>query len=598
MSAEPGCGAPSAGAALRQAAAGGARAARPTAAGRRAGRPSGPGRPQGALPERFEPELATLVRGAAPATTGSTRSSSTATACSAVSRTGRASLFTRRGADWTSHFPRCSSALARAARASQALLDGEVVYVGDDGHTSFLQAGERAAGRHRPGRAHRLLRVRPALPGRLRPHRGAAAARKEALREPPCGPAAGARVRFVDHLRGQRRRVLSPDLRASRSRAPSPSGRRALPLGSRPRLAQDQVPAAPGVRHRRVHGARRHRAASARCSWAVHDEAGGPLRYAGRVGTGWDERRCASCARGSRSCVRTSRPSSTRPAGARRASVTLGEARPGGRDRVSDWRRRGMFRHPSFEGLRLDKPAAEVVPRAAGRGRAAPSGRRAPRPTPLAPRRTASGGATPRLPARPAARASGRARGRWAAWRSAIPTVSCIRTSGSPSSRSPATTRTSPTGCCPTWRGAAHHRPLPRGLHQPVLLSEARGRRTFPMSSCACRSNENGGERRLRGRRLGWRACSRSSRRARSSSTCGGRICETLEQPDQIVFDLDPATELPFGRVIEAARLMHHLLDGPRPGELRQDERRQGSARGGAAEPAPPGTRSRTSPTP
>jgi bifunctional non-homologous end joining protein LigD len=41
-----------------------------------------------------------------------------------------------------------------------------------------------------------------------------------------------------------------------------------------------------------------------------------------------------------------------------------------------------------------------------------------------------------------------------------------------------------------------------------------------------------------------------------------GSHMETLERPDQLVFDLDPDAGLPFTRVIEAARLMRTALDG------------------------------------
>ena len=41
----------------------------------------------------------------------------------------------------------------------------------------------------------------------------------------------------------------------------------------------------------------------------------------------------------------------------------------------------------------------------------------------------------------------------------------------------------------------------------------------------------------------------------------GSRV-ETLEYPDQIVFDFDPDPDLPFSRVVEGARLMHDLLEG------------------------------------
>jgi bifunctional non-homologous end joining protein LigD len=41
-----------------------------------------------------------------------------------------------------------------------------------------------------------------------------------------------------------------------------------------------------------------------------------------------------------------------------------------------------------------------------------------------------------------------------------------------------------------------------------------------------------------------------------------GSHMETVDYPDQIVFDFDPDPELPFSRVIDGARLMHDLLEG------------------------------------
>ncbi len=40
-----------------------------------------------------------------------------------------------------------------------------------------------------------------------------------------------------------------------------------------------------------------------------------------------------------------------------------------------------------------------------------------------------------------------------------------------------------------------------------------------------------------------------------------GSHIETLEQPDQMVFDLDPAADLPFGRTIAGAQTLRLLLD-------------------------------------
>ena len=56
-----------------------------------------------------------------------------------------------------------------------------------------------------------------------------------------------------------------------------------------------------------------------------------------------------------------------------------------------------------------------------------------------------------------------------------------------------------------------------------------------------------------------------------------------LEQPDQVIFDLDPDESLPFSRVAAAARRVRALLTRAGPGELREDDGGQGPARVRAA---------------
>lgn len=89
----------------------------------------------------------------------------------------------------------------------------------------------------------------------------------------------------------------------------------------------------------------------------VHDEEGGPLRYAGRVGTGFSDRVLADLA--------------DRLQPLRSDRNPFGRAGPRGAIWVrpellaevefSEWTPDGLLRHPSFKGLRADKDPLEVV---------------------------------------------------------------------------------------------------------------------------------------------------------------------------------------------------------------------------------------------
>jgi len=92
----------------------------------------------------------------------------------------------------------------------------------------------------------------------------------------------------------------------------------------------------------------------------VHDRAG-RLLYAGRVGTGFTQATLADLGKRLRRLARRTSPFSPegpRP-GARAAHwvepVLVGEVA------FTEWTRDGLLRHPAFEGLREDKPAAQVV---------------------------------------------------------------------------------------------------------------------------------------------------------------------------------------------------------------------------------------------
>ena len=85
---------------------------------------------------------------------------------------------------------------------------------------------------------------------------------------------------------------------------------------------------------------------------------GGDLRYAGRVGTGFDAQELRRLAKLMEPLARKDTPftGSQPPKGAHFVEPSLVcEVE------FTEWTRAGTLRHPSYKGLREDKPAGEVV---------------------------------------------------------------------------------------------------------------------------------------------------------------------------------------------------------------------------------------------
>ena len=238
---------------------------------------------------------------------------------------GAARLFTRRGADWSERFPTLRAAFAELP-VDSALLDGEVVYLGADGHTSFPKLASALQGGS--GRDGRLVYYVFDLPY-LNDYDLTAApllARKEALKRLLARqPSDAGQVRRPPAW--QRRCVLSSSLCPGARGLDLQAGGRAVPRRSRSRLAQDQVPEAPGV----VIGGFTARADSGAGVGSLllgfYDEAGGPLRYAGRVGTGLNERTMSDLRAVARTITRLEAPFADAPRGREAREVTW--VRPG-----------------------------------------------------------------------------------------------------------------------------------------------------------------------------------------------------------------------------------------------------------------------------
>ena len=443
--------------------------------------------------------------------------------------------------------------------AQQALLDGEVAVLRPDGTTSFqaLQNWMAEGGRERTAR---LLRLRSAAPRRLRPHRSARSRRARRCSQRCCPPATTPKARRCGSAStssaGPRvlRAGLPPAARGHRLEA----ARRPVPPGPRPRLAQGEVRASEQEFVIGGYTLPRARAwASARC-WSASTTRDGRLRYAGKVGTGFSSATLRALEQRLLGLRQDASPFPERVPGA--AARALGGAAswsPGRLHRVDE-------RRPAAPPL-LPR-AARGQGRARGRRGSATASATSSQPSRCWPRRAIHSAGAART--RPARRSRARARGRESrveGVRLTHPDRVLYPRSGHDQARARATsTSRSRDWILPHLAGRPDDaRALPRG-HRRASASTRSTSASGPRTRCgACASR-----RRPRSASTSWwttcRDSSVSCRSASSRSTPGTATAEHLEQPDRVVFDLDPDPTVPWERVVAAARRIRgrlHELD-------------------------------------
>ncbi len=275
---------------------------------------------------------------------------------------GRATLWTRRGKDWTALLPDIAGALGDLP-VTRAWLDGEVVFMRRGRPSSFqeLQNAMGSGSRHVVYVAFDLLHL-DALDLRARP-----LLERKALLARLIGRD-GAAVRAGRHVRGSGRRAHAEACRrgfegivSKRASAPYRSGRgrdwlkckciarQEFVIGGFTRPAGSRVGL--GALLLGVHDARR-------------------LVYVGRVGTGFTDRSLRDLVARLTPIEQTEPPFSPPPRGAEAAGVRWVRPELVAEVAFTEWTADGRLRHPSFQGLRTDKPAREIV-----RERAAPPAR-------------------------------------------------------------------------------------------------------------------------------------------------------------------------------------------------------------------------------
>jgi bifunctional non-homologous end joining protein LigD len=311
-----------------------------------------------ALPAWIEPQLATLTKDRFSDSAWIFERKLDGERCLAFADGKSTRLMTRNQREVTSTFPEIAAAIAEQAR-DRVVVDGEIVaFVGSK--TSFEQLQQRL-GQVRP--AEDLVRKVPAYlylfdvmfaGGRdIRPL--PERERKDALRHllPFTDP-----LRYTEHRERDGEQYLRQacadaweGLIAKRADAPYVGGRTRNWLKFKCESGQEFVVGG----YTDPHGSRQHFGALL----LGYYNADGRLIYAGKVGTGFG---AEALQRIHAELSRIERPGPAfEPGSLPRSGVHWVEPRLVGEVGFTEWTRDGHLRHPRFQGLRIDKDAADVV---------------------------------------------------------------------------------------------------------------------------------------------------------------------------------------------------------------------------------------------
>jgi bifunctional non-homologous end joining protein LigD len=314
-----------------------------------------PGARPGKLPESVEPELATLVDKAPDGEHWLHEIKFDGYRALARLDTGRVKLLTRRGNDWTEKFQSVADAL-KELEVNQALLDGEIVILKENGASSFeaLQQALSAG-----NDAEMLYYVFDILHlNRCDLTQVSLEKRKDVLRE-LVPPGVEGRIRFSDHVEGRGSDFLKQACRlglegvvSKRRDRPYRSGRVGQWLKAKCLNRQELVIGG----FTKGKGARE---ALGALHVGYYEKPGSDrLLYAGKVGTGFTDKTLTDLGRRLKKLVRKTSPFANPPRDRNAAWV---EPELVAEIDFTEWTRDGVLRHPSFKGLRLDRDAREVV---------------------------------------------------------------------------------------------------------------------------------------------------------------------------------------------------------------------------------------------
>jgi bifunctional non-homologous end joining protein LigD len=269
---------------------------------------------------------------------------------------GKTTLLSRNGLDWTRKFPEIAEALARMP-VEAAVIDGEIVALAANGHSSF-GALQQALSQGETGSliyycfdllylGDRDLTGLPLVERKAVLQRLLADTPKELVRYSDHQDARG--PEFFQHACS---RALEGIVSKQRDAPYMPGRSRSwlkIKCGNRAEFVIIGFSDPGGTR--KGFGA---------LLLGYHDR-DGALRYAGRVGTGFDHALLVELRKKLDQLERKTKPVASLPKGTPVRDVHWVEPKLVAEIGFTEWTDDGMLRHPTFIGLRGDKPAREVV---------------------------------------------------------------------------------------------------------------------------------------------------------------------------------------------------------------------------------------------
>ncbi len=307
------------------------------------------------MPAFIEPELATLVKETPAGAEWLHEMKLDGYRMVCRIENGKVKIYTRNRNDWTAKFSAIENAAARL-RVSSAWLDGEIVVMRPNGLTSFQHLQNALSGTD-AARLHYYLFDLPYLDGydlRKLP----LVERKQILEKVLSG--APDVLRYSSHVLGSGERFYQQACNlklegviAKRAASPYRSGR-----------GRDWLKVKCGMRQEMVIGGYTDPAGSRKGLGALLVgvyEPDGSLRYSGKVGTGFDEKTLESLRRKLDALLQKEPPFSNPPRGAEARRAHWVKPQLVAEIAFTEWTEDGTLRHPSFQGLREDKKARDVV---------------------------------------------------------------------------------------------------------------------------------------------------------------------------------------------------------------------------------------------